>query len=133
MPILVVDDESDILDMLAKHIELSGMACHKAHSAVEALDAHARNLYPVVLTDIMMPQMDGIELIKRIRAIHPTCIVYVMTGHSTLDRMVECIGAGASDYFTKPFGSVDDVVATLRQALARHARWTRVITQKRKD
>lgn len=132
MSILLIDDEPDILDMLTKHMTLAGLTCDTARSAEEALKAHAHRMYPVVLTDIMMPNMDGIELIRRIKALHPTCIIYVMTGNSTLPRMVECIEVGATDYFTKPFESVSDIVEILRDALARHARWMRAASMRRK-
>lgn len=123
MSILIVDDEKEILENLRRHFELEGIKVHIAGNGDEAIRIQREKLCPVVLTDIRMPGMSGSDLVLEIKKIHPTCIVFAMTGYGTLMGMVECLGNGAADYFFKPFEHTSEIVSQVKEALLRNQRW----------
>jgi DNA-binding NtrC family response regulator len=123
VPVLLVDDQPEILALLVERLSLDGIACVSASSAPEALALHRDQHFPVILSDIKMPGMSGVQLLRKIKQIHPTTIVFIMTGFPTLTGLVECLEAGAADYFLKPFPSLELVSASLQNALERHERW----------
>jgi len=123
MKILIIDDEEGIRQTLQGHFELDGLETVAMDNAVDALERHRKELFPVVLTDIQMPRMSGVEFIREVKRIHPTCQVYVMTGYASLSNMAECLGAGATDYFMKPFESIKQVVTEVRSGVTRYDRW----------
>ncbi|MDM7916389.1 MAG: response regulator [Candidatus Eisenbacteria bacterium] len=123
MSVLIVDDQSEILTLLTERLSLDGIACTTARSAPEALALHRDEHFAVILTDIKMPGMSGVQLLRKVKQIHPTTIVFVMTGFPTLTGLVECLEAGAADYFLKPFPSLDLVSASIENAIERHERW----------
>lgn len=128
--ILLVDDEPEILSMLTLYFELKkGITCDQSESAIEGLKKHETQLYPVILTDIRMPKMDGITFIREVKKVSPTCIVYVMTGYASLSGLVECLELGAADYFTKPFNNIDNIVNDLSSAVERHQRWKKDLSK----
>lgn len=88
---------------------------------------HRQNLYPVILTDIMMPKIDGVEFIRQVKTAHPTCIPFVMTAYASMTNLIECLEIGVVDYFTKPFESLDFVVKTILDEVERHQRWTKYL------
>lgn len=101
--ILVVDDEPSIRDLLKDGLERSGYVCETAGDGIEALEALERQTFDVVVTDIMMPRMDGIELSARVLKDHKANII-VMTGfieEYSYDKVVEM---GVSDFLEKPVG-----------------------------
>ncbi len=125
MDLMIVDDEEEILKMLERHFASEGIEVHKCVSAQDALEDHRSHLHPVVLTDIRMPGMSGMELIRELKKIHPTTIPFIMTGFANLDSLVECLEIGAVDYFHKPLDDLSFVTASLKEAFLRHERWKR--------
>lgn len=123
MSVLIVDDESEILKTLEGHFAIEGIEVTTTTSAKEALELQKKNLFPVVLSDIRMPGMDGVELTKKIKAIHATSIIFIMTGYASFGNLVQCLELGAVDYFKKPFEEIEFVISSVKQALERHARW----------
>lgn len=123
MSVLIIDDEEKILELLKRRFEMDGIAVTTTTDPEEGLALHRQNLYPVILTDIRMPKMDGHEVIINAKKIHPTSILYVMTAYGSLSGLVQCIEEGASDYFTKPFADLDFVTSNVKDALARQSRW----------
>jgi len=123
MEILIVDDEEHILETLKSHLELDGIKVKTATSAEEAISLHWANLFPVILTDIRMSNMSGLDLIREVKVVHPTCIVFVMTGYASLMNMTECLEAGAADYYIKPFENLEMVIKSVKDAIARYERW----------
>jgi len=108
--IAIVDDEQDILNILNKF--LSRKHLFDVDTFVNPQDAIENikiNNYDLVLTDIMMPQIDGIELLRQIKNHDKSIKVIMMTAYSTLDKTLESEKLGASDYITKPFISLKDV------------------------
>ncbi len=99
--ILIVDDDLSIRDAMHEFIEMSGYEASVASSAEEAVDALSINTIEVVITDIMLPGMNGLELTDRIKRNHDIDVI-VMTGYSTEYSYEEAINKGASDFVFKP-------------------------------
>jgi len=105
--ILVVDDEGAIRYSVTKTLQRSGYRVDAVGSAEEALDLLATHEFDVVLTDIRMPGLSGVDLLGHVREIHPDTSVILMTGYAHLDTAVESLRLGAHDYLVKPSSSRD--------------------------
>ncbi len=127
--ILIVDDEEDIVGTLKKHLKLDGYTVDTAQSAVEAFEKVKKDKYHVVLTDIVMPEMDGIELLREIKSYDALTQVIMMTGYSTMDKTLSSLEFGANDYILKPFKSVEQVMEIIDYSIKKLERWRESITQ----
>jgi DNA-binding NtrC family response regulator len=118
LKVLVVDDEKVTLELL-EHI-LCGAGCQveTAEKGSEALERIQGNDYDLIISDIRMPGIGGIEVLKYAKAKNPECLVVLCTGYATMENAIEAIKAGAYDYITKPF-TVDEVLVVLRNAWER--------------
>jgi len=114
--ILVIDDEAAIRDSLRMTLEYEGYECILAATGPEGLTMAERELPDLVLLDVKMPGMDGLEVLERLRAAHETLPVIVVSGHGTISTAVEATKKGAFDFIEKPFAS-DRVLVSLRNAL----------------
>lgn len=123
MELLIVDDETEILNMLRRHFEMDGFEVTLATGPLEAIELVKDKLFNLVLTDLKMPKMSGIELMREIKRINPLANVIMMTGYSNMSTVVECMGAGAVDYFVKPFNDLEALTLALEQARDRVIRW----------
>jgi two-component system, sensor histidine kinase and response regulator len=101
--LLIVDDESAQMRALCETLGLEGYATHGFISAQQALRELRPGEFDLLLTDLMMPEMDGITLINAARQIDSTLGAVVMTGHGTIDTAVQAMQTGALDYILKPF------------------------------
>ena len=115
--VLIVDDEPAICANCVKILSKAGYAAASASNGVEALALMARNSVDVVVTDLKMSRMGGMELLRRIREAYPETMVVVITGYSTVSSAVEVMKIGAFDYLPKPF-TPDELREIVRQALA---------------
>ncbi len=117
--ILIIDDERDMLNLLARTLspELDARIV-TASSADEALAVLDREAFDLVLSDIKMPGMDGLELLRRIKDHRPDQTVVMMTAFGSIDMVVHAMQNGAYDFVTKPFDH-DALVVSLRKALER--------------
>lgn len=100
--VLVVDDEADIRELLDMTLARMGLACDCAGSVREANRLLQDNVYSLCLTDMRMPDGDGLELVRHIEAKYPTLPVAVITAHGSADNAVAALKAGAFDYLSKP-------------------------------
>jgi two-component system KDP operon response regulator KdpE len=115
--VLVVDDEPQITRVLKTVLATQGYQVRTAMDAVSALD-HLTEWHPtLVLTDLCMPHMDGVELCRRIRSVSKVPII-VLSVRAAEQAKVEALDAGADDYITKPFGA-DELLARVRAVLRR--------------
>jgi DNA-binding response OmpR family regulator len=112
--ILVVDDEGANRYSVSKTLQRVGYVVDEAASGEEALDMMAKDLYDVVLTDIRMPGLDGVELLRKIKEESPDIIVILMTAYASLGTAVEALRLGAHDYLIKPSSSQDIRQSVLR-------------------
>lgn len=118
--ILIVDDETVIRELLSDILSDDGYPVESVSSAPAALDLLTqREDFVLLFTDIMMPEMDGIELIRRARKVRPSLIPIVMTGFATLETARAAVKEGAYDYVLKPF-SLSEVKLAVSNALDRH-------------
>jgi two-component system response regulator FixJ len=116
----VIDDDADVRQSLAFLLSTAGLAVRVHDSAVSFLKVLDEVQAGCVVTDIRMPQMDGLELQRRLRAQGSKLPVIVMTGHGDVALAVEAMKAGAVDFIEKPFDD-DVLLAAIRTALSRHA------------
>ncbi|MEW6220429.1 MAG: diguanylate cyclase [Thermodesulfobacteriota bacterium] len=114
--ILIVDDDPLIRELLGTFVSSFGFNFAVAGDGVEAVQKMAEEEYGIVITDIMMPNMDGMELLKRIREGHPHTDVIVVTAYGGTFNYTDVIKAGASDFISKPF-NVDELEAKLNRVL----------------
>jgi len=115
--ILIVDDEDGIRSSLAGILEDEGYRTVCAADGVEALTLCKRELPGLVLLDIWMPRMDGLETLKQLKELYPSLNVIMMSGHGTIETAVKSTKLGAYDFIEKPL-SLEKVVVTVENALA---------------
>jgi two-component system NtrC family sensor kinase len=114
--ILIVDDEKAICDMFACCLG-EQYVCHTASSATEALERLALATYGLVITDVMMPGRNGVELLRDIKARHPETAVIMVSGVDRQQRVRDALNLGASDYLVKPC-ELDVLLIAVERALA---------------
>ncbi|MFH1296261.1 MAG: sigma-54 dependent transcriptional regulator [Bacteroidota bacterium] len=113
--LLVVDDEESVRDSLYNWFIEDGYRVECAESAKKALSILESDYYDIILADIKMPGMDGLEMLRRIKSLKHDSIVIVMTAFATVDTAVQALKDGAFDYVTKPFDP-DDLSHLIRNA-----------------
>jgi DNA-binding NtrC family response regulator len=114
--ILVVDDEAVVRTGIAQVLSQQDLAVATAADAAEALAQLARQPFAVVLLDIKLPDMDGVQVLKHLRQDFPDTEVVMITGYPTIAGAVECIRLGALDYLVKPF-RIEELEAVVQKAL----------------
>ena len=119
--ILVVDDEEGMGEFLRFLLEGEGFEVDYANSAAEALEKVGSNGFQIVLADIKMPGMDGLEMLRRIKELDESLMVIVMTAYASLETAIEAIKYDAFDYLVKPFEDTDKVLGVIEKSLARRA------------
>lgn len=100
--ILLIDDEQDIVRVLSMSLKSDGYEVVSALSGKEGLDVFNKESPDIVLTDIKMPGMDGLEVLKEVKNINPETEVIIITGHGDIDSAIEALQYGASDFINKP-------------------------------
>jgi DNA-binding NtrC family response regulator len=116
--VLVLDDEKDILNIIERFFSRKAIVdIETCTSPIQAVSMIKSGSYDLLLTDIMMPEMNGIEVLKEVKQSKPRVKVVMMTAFSTLDKILECEQLGATDYVTKPFISLRDVESKVLGAL----------------
>ena len=115
---LVVDDEERLRQVLTHVMRRDGFQCIEASNGIEALEQLRRYPVSLVLTDLRMPRMDGMELLRQVRARHPDVAVVMITAVPDVQAAVDCLAIGAMDYLTKPF-YLEEVRARVTQAMDR--------------
>jgi DNA-binding NtrC family response regulator len=113
--VLLVDDEESFIQTLAKRLTLRRMSIEMASSGEQALEKVRQRPVDVVVVDMKMPDMNGIEVTRAIRREHPLTEVILLTGHASLEASVEGMEAGAFDYLLKPV-SIDELVYKIEDA-----------------
>ncbi|MHC1701131.1 MAG: response regulator [Humidesulfovibrio sp.] len=116
--ILLVDDESDFVETMVKRFGIRKMPIDSAKSGQEALDALKTKNYDVIILDVRMPGMDGLEVLKLIRERSPLTEVIMLTGHASLEAGMQGMNLGAYDYVLKP-ADFDDLLDKVRKAFER--------------
>ncbi len=105
LPLLIAEDDRDLRDALCITLEIAGYAVISAADGREALSAMAGQSVGLVISDIQMPVLDGLGLLREIRRLHAQVPVVLMTAFGDIEHAVEALHEGASDYLAKPFES----------------------------
>ncbi len=116
--ILVIDDEVSILEVVKLGLEEGGFKVDVFSDPIEALNRFSEGNYDAVLTDINMPEMSGLEVLRRCKKIDPESVVILITAYSSIDSAIEAIRGGALDYIRKPF-RMEELILRLKEALDR--------------
>ncbi len=117
--ILIVDDEESILTSLNSILRDEGYEIAVAKSGMEALRAYMTDPPDLMILDIWMPEMDGMETLRRVRELVPTAQVMMMSGHGSIETAVKAIKLGAYDYIEKPL-SLENIILRVKHALDQH-------------
>lgn len=129
--VMLVDDEVGFVDAMAKRLakrELDIVTAHSGPEALKKLDAN--NKVDVVILDVKMPIMDGIETLREIKKAHPLVEVIMLTGHATVETGIEGMKLGAYDYLVKPC-DIEQLMVKVQQAKSKKSQHEEKITQAR--
>ncbi len=129
--ILIVDDEKAIRKTLGEILSYEGYKMDEAGDGEEALKKFREKAYDVVLCDIKMPKMDGIEFLERAREANPDVPIIMISGHGTIETAVEAVKKGAYDYISKP-PDLNRLLITIRNAMDKTSLVTETKVLKRK-
>jgi DNA-binding response OmpR family regulator len=119
--VLIVDDEKTVCNSCKRILTQEGYMVDVALSGEEALNKVKGNGFDVVITDWKMPEMDGLELARRIKKENPNIAVILITGYPSIETSIEAIRSGISDYVPKPFTPEELSEVTLRALIKGHA------------
>ena len=100
--VLLVDDEQDFLDTLSSRLEMRGLKVSAVSSGEDAVKEATHQEYDAIIVDLAMPGIDGLETLKRIKAINPNAEIIMLTGQASVKSGVEAMKLGAGDYLQKP-------------------------------
>jgi DNA-binding NtrC family response regulator len=113
--ILLVDDEEEFVQALSERLEIRDYDVTKSYTGDDAVEKIKHYNFDVVILDVLMPGMDGIEVLKEIRRIKPLTEVIMLTGHATVETAIEGMKLGANDYLMKPC-ETEDLVNKINRA-----------------
>jgi two-component system response regulator FlrC len=119
--VLVVDDEEGVREFVAESLARDGHEVVEAENGARAIAALESDGFDVVVTDLKMPVLDGMEVVRRARASWPDTEIIVLTAHGTVETAVEAMKLGARDYLTKPVGSPAELRMVVARALEHRA------------
>ncbi|MBL8952660.1 MAG: sigma-54-dependent Fis family transcriptional regulator [Myxococcaceae bacterium] len=119
--LLVVDDDRLVLRAVSESLNRDGFEVVSVSDPIEALTVAKDTSFDVLVSDIKMPNLSGIDLLKAFKAAQPDLEVVMMSGHGTIETAVECMKLGAYDYLSKPFERLDDFCLRVTRAVERRA------------
>src|SRR6187401_3832879 len=114
--VLVVDDEKFIRDIIADFLGMEGYIVRTAEDGSSAVNELERARYDMVISDLKMPKMGGLDLLKEVSKTHPDTLTVIMTGFGTVETAIDAMKRGAYDYILKPF-KVEEVVHIVQRGL----------------
>jgi DNA-binding NtrC family response regulator len=120
--VLIVDDDEDVRDRVRHELAQSGFCSDEADSAAEALVKMEHNFHAVVVLDIHMPGMSGVEMLAALKKRNSLVQVIMLTADASLERVIDCLDRGAIDFFAKT-DPMHVLAASVADALGRAARW----------
>ncbi|MDE5945488.1 MAG: sigma-54 dependent transcriptional regulator [Rikenella sp.] len=116
--ILVIDDERSIRNIIGELLEMEGHTVKTAENGIQGYEMIGGEAFDLVISDIKMPEMDGIELLDKLIETRPDTTVVMISGHGNIETAVECIKKGAFDYIEKPI-DMNRILVTVKNALER--------------
>jgi len=115
--VLLVDDEEDFLEAMSERMRARDMEVTTASSAKEAFEKMENDMFDAIILDFQMPEMDGLEALKTIKAKRPESQIILLTGHATVEKGVEAMKVGAADFLEKP-ADLEVLTQKIKQAKA---------------
>ncbi|WP_319467998.1 response regulator [uncultured Pseudodesulfovibrio sp.] len=116
--VLLIDDEKEFLETLSERMRMRGMDVNTAQSSEDAVSAVDSGDYDAIVLDLKMPGMNGIDMLKVIKAKHPDMQVILLTGEATLDAGIQAMKLGAMDFMEKP-ADIDVLTQKIKKAQAK--------------
>jgi len=126
--VLLVDDEVEFVRALAKRLTAKGLNIEASGDGESAVEKVKQSDFDVIVLDLAMPGMDGLETLKRLREVNPDLQVILLTGHGTIKSGVAAMKGGATDFLEKP-AEFQELLAKIREAKARRM----VLVEKRRE
>ncbi|MBN1911461.1 MAG: response regulator [Pirellulales bacterium] len=124
--LLIVDDEAEIREMLSRHFRMLQYDVDVARNGLEALAVLAMKRIEVVISDIRMPEMDGVSLLREIRKQYPMVHTIMITGYVTLENALACMRNQADTCIFKPLNDLGELEEAVETAMAALDRWNRI-------
>jgi len=118
--VLVVDDEESLRFFLVKGLRKAGYAVDAVDDGRVAIDRLARNAYDIVLTDLVMPEVSGLDVLAAVHQMDRDAVVVLMTAHGSVENAIDALRTGAYDYLRKPF-ELKEVLITIERGLERRS------------
>src|SRR4030042_2325007 len=113
--ILIVDDEEMICSVMSRRLTREGYVCVTAQNGEGALRHFYKDSFSLIISDIKMPEMDGIELLKEVKAVHPGILMIMVTAYPEIDLALEAMRLGAYDFIIKP-ADLELVILSVKRA-----------------
>ena len=127
--ILIVDDETSIRALLKEHFTKQGYTIHTAENGLKALEQLEENKIDIIISDIIMPEMDGVELVKRVRIEYPITRIIMMTGFVSIDNLLICVQNQVDTVIFKPFKNLDEFTASVEKSLKHLRHWQQKLNE----
>lgn len=124
--LLIIDDEKSITNSLERYFKLLDYDVTSSNSPLEALEMIKEENFSIVISDISMPDMDGVELLKKIKKYNGMIQVIMMTGVVTIENILGCLTNGANDCFLKPL-DMESLKKAVDDATAKLLKWENII------
>jgi len=121
--LLIVDDEPEIREMLSRHFRYLGFQVDTASDGVKAMEKLAQARTEVIISDIVMPNMDGVELLRTVHRQYPMLHTIMITGYVTLENALACMRHGADTCIFKPLEDLTELEEAVECALGRLKCW----------
>jgi DNA-binding NtrC family response regulator len=121
LSVLVVDDEPGIRDMLRWELSSQGMVVETAENGVQGVAMAGKKTYDLIITDVTMPEMDGLKLLQEIQRTSPETAVIIATGFGAVETAVFAMRTGAFDFILKPF-DLEHLLSCIQKAVERRGR-----------
>ncbi|HON56258.1 MAG TPA: response regulator [bacterium] len=126
--VLIIDDDVNILETIKRRLDFEEkLQVIAKTNPLEAIDMIKREKVDIILTDISMPEMNGLDVLKNVKDIDAFAQVIIMTGYSTSDLAIECLRYGANDYLLKPFDDMEAIVNLINITIEKIIRWKKII------
>lgn len=121
--ILIVDDETSIRTLLTEHLKKQGHQIYTAENGLKALQLLEEHKIDVIISDIIMPELDGVELVKRVRVEYPITRIIMMTGFVSIDNLLICVQNQVDTVIFKPFRKLDEFTTAVEKSLKHLKHW----------
>jgi DNA-binding response OmpR family regulator len=125
--VLMIEDEPELLEIFLQEFGKYGLRMRSGPDPTAALAEFERRPVPVVITDLRLPGLSGVEIIRRIKTIQPITTLLVVSGFVDSENILACFRAGASDILFKPLSSFELLAKEVTHAVARHRRWQQTL------